>query len=311
MALSTWLTLKRLRLSNQIELIDSHFAFPEGFAANRLSKILNIPYVVTLRGARDTDTIGTSREQMLKTAIIDAHAIIGVSDSLRKFAINVGALPIRARAITNGVDTKVFFPEDRLIARSRLNIEANIPVLISVGSLIPLKGHHRVVELLPALKVKFPTIKLLIVGGSTGFGDTTALIRDLAKQLDVEDNVVLCGRISPNEIRWYLSAANLFTLATENEGWPNALMEALACGIPIVTTNVGGNSEIVSNKLFGEVVEYWEPIKFTNAIIERLNSDTGSYERTRFGENSSWEETGKKVVEVWDDVLASYHDTQQ
>jgi teichuronic acid biosynthesis glycosyltransferase TuaC len=299
MAFATWLCIKRNRLSASFDRIDSHFAYPEGFAAHTLAKHYKVPYTITLRGARDTDTEGTNREGMLRRAISDATAVIGVSDALRKFAIRMGCPSERAITIENGVDTDKFYPEERAAARTRLGIATDAQVLISVGNLIPLKGHHRIIDTIPELLKKFPKLQLLVVGGSTAFDDMTSHLETQISTLGLSSSVKMCGRIAPDELRWYLSAADVFVLATENEGWANALMEALACGLPIVTTDVGGNAEIIHRSEMGRIVPYWNPIVFQASVTDLLQDSTGREERLRFARNSSWDATAKRVIATW------------
>lgn len=304
MALSVWLIVRREGLQNQFDLIDSHFAYPEGYAAFRLSKHFKVPYTITLRGARDTDTEGTNREPMLRQAISSADRVIGVSEALCKFAVRMGAMPSKTIAITNGVDTKIFFPEPKTAAREKLQIKATSQVLVSVGSLIPLKGHHRVVEALPELLKIFPNMLFLIVGGATRYDDANSLVESAITESGLQNHVRLCGRVNPEDLRWYLSAADVFTLATQNEGWPNALMEALACGLPIVTTDVGGNAEIVHNQDMGKVVPYWDKIAFVKAVTEQLHNETGREARLQWVADRSWASTASRVVKTWDDCVS-------
>lgn len=305
MAFSVWMTIRREGLQNQFDLIDSHFAYPEGYAAFRLSKHYKVPYTITLRGARDTDTEGTTRERMLRQAICSADKIIGVSEALCKFAVRMGAEQNKTIAITNGVDTKTFFPESKIAAREKLKISADAQVLISVGSLIPLKGHHRVVEVLPDLLKIFPNLQFLIVGGATRYDDANGLVETAVNQLGLHNHVRVCGRVNPEDLRWYLSAADVFTLATQNEGWPNALMEALACGLPIVTTDVGGNAEIVHNQHMGHVVPYWDKQAFIAAVTRQLQNNSGRDIRLSWVQERSWANAANHVVNVWDQCAST------
>jgi teichuronic acid biosynthesis glycosyltransferase TuaC len=298
MALSVILWLRVNSMTKLFNLVDAHFVFPEGAAAKLVSSYLGVPYGITLRGARDTDTVGTNREPQLRAALKNASYTIGVSDSLRQFAIKMEAQIDLARAIPNGINQAHFFPEDQATARSKLALDPNAKIIISVGSLIPLKGHDRVVALVPNLLKTYPNLLLLIVGGATGFGDTEAQIQELVKSLNLEKHVRLIGKVNPQDLRWYLSAADLFALATSNEGWPNAVMEAIACGLPIVTTNVGGNAEMVHDPLVGYTVKYWEPQQFQNAIIEKLSNDSGREYRLNWIAQRTWTSVGRHVATV-------------
>lgn len=298
-----WLHLKGLRTT--FSLVDAHFVFPEGFAAKVVADHLKVPYGITLRGARDTDTVGTNREPQLRTALKHASYTIGVSDSLRQFAVKLEADASRAIAIPNGINQAHFFPENQDAARLRLNLNTEAKIIISVGSLIPLKGHHRIVELMPELITHYPNLLLLVVGGPTGFGDTQAQIEELIVALGLEKNVQLVGKVNPQDLRWYLSSADLFALATSNEGWPNAVMEAIACGLPIVTTNVGGNAEMVHDPRVGITVDYWAPSKFRDAILQQLSHDTGRPYRLEWIASRTWDSVGKKVAAVLKETIAA------
>jgi teichuronic acid biosynthesis glycosyltransferase TuaC len=296
-----WIHLNGFR--NVFKLVDAHFVFPEGFAAKVVAKHLSVPYGITLRGARDTDTVGTNRETQLRLALKHASYTIGVSDSLRQFAIKMNANSSTALAIPNGINQSHFFPEDQTTARTRLGLEIDAKIIISVGSLIPLKGHDRVVTLMPDLIRQHPNLLLLIVGGATGFGDTQSQIEALVTSLKLEKHVRLIGKVNPEDLRWYLSAADLFALATSNEGWPNAVMEAIACGLPIVTTNVGGNSEMVHDPRVGFTVDYWNPKQFENAVLEKLSNDSGRQYRLAWIAERTWSSVGKKVASVWSNTI--------
>ncbi len=299
MALSTLAVVKREGFSHKVGLVDSHFAYPEGYAAQIIAKKLKVPYGITLRGARDTDTVGTSCEPMLKSAIQNAQYIIGVSDALRKFAIKMGGASERATTISNGVNASLFFPEDKPAAREKLGLSLNSKIIVSVGSLIPLKGHERIVEIMPDVLKVYPDTLFLIVGAPTRYEDSSSQIRQRIEELNLHNHVKLCGRVVPEELRWHLSAADVFGLATQNEGWPNAIMEALACGLPVITTNVGGNAEIVHSDAMGTVVPYWDPQAFANAVINWLDEQPNREKRLAWAQGASWHGTAKRVAALW------------
>jgi glycosyltransferase involved in cell wall biosynthesis len=157
-----------------------------------------------------------------------------------------------------------------------------------------------VIDTMPELLKRFPDVRLLVVGGPTSFGDTSAMIQEQIARLGLAGQVTMCGRVSPDQLRWYLSASDLFVLATENEGWPNALMEALGCGLPIVTTDVGGNAEIVCSPAMGSVVRYWEPDQFIVEAGRWLENQDGREERLRWIAERTWDRAAKRVKETWD-----------
>ena len=108
------------------------------------------------------------------------------------------------------------------------------PVLESVGALVERKGFHRVIECLPALRRRFPGLRYLVVGGPGPEGDWGARLRRDVIDLGLQECVVFLGTLAPGELNVPLSAADVFVLATRNEGWANVLLEAMACGLPVV-----------------------------------------------------------------------------
>lgn len=143
-------------------------------------------------------------------------------------------------------------------------------MLIGVGNLIPTKGFHRIIPLLPALKARFPTLRFLIVGGGVSSGNNAAELEALARSHDVADIVQFCGRQPHDALKWYYGAADVFAQATAFEGWSNVFLEAMACGLPVVTTRVGGNAEVVASDAVGTLVDWWAPDQFSAAIARAL-----------------------------------------
>jgi len=172
--LMAWSTLGCVRAQQRrfgVDIIDAHFAYPDGHAATLIGRRLGLPVTITLRGSKDQRLIGTDCEPSLRDALAHADRVIAVSDSLRHEVAEPLGLPAgRVKVIGNGVDLEKFEPVDRTEARRRLGLDADAKVLIGVGNLIELKGFHRVVPLLPALRERFGKLVYLIVGGGTGAG---------------------------------------------------------------------------------------------------------------------------------------------
>ena len=183
-------------------------------------------------------------------AIRRATRVFAVAESLARDVKHLGVEKEIPR-IGNGVDTKRFFPESREEARRRLNIPDDARVLVTVGGLCERKGFHRVIEVLPAFRERFPTLIYLVVGGPSPEGDWSGRLRAQVEELALQNVVRFLGPVEPDDLRWPLSAADVFVLATSNEGWANVFLEAMACGLPIVTTDVGGNAEVVADSSLG------------------------------------------------------------
>ncbi len=306
MAWSTLGCVRELQRRFGADIIDAHFAYPDGHAATLIGRRLGLPVTITLRGSKDQRLIGTDCEPALRGALAHADRVIAVSDSLRHEVAEPLGLPAgRVRVIGNGVDLEKFEPVDRTEARRRLGLDADARVLIGVGNLIELKGFHRVVPLLPALRERFGKVAYLIVGGGTGQGDMSERILALAREHGVAECVRLCGRQAPEELKWYYGAADVFALATSYEGWANVLLEAMACGVPVVTTRVGGNAEVVASDAVGTLVEFWDGEAFGQALAAALARDWDREALVAYARANAWDLRIDALVDEFEALAAA------
>jgi len=267
MARSVQRTFDRIVEEFQPTILDAHFLYPTGNATRALARRHNLPYVVTVRGSADEWLIGTSCERRLVETLRDAAHVISVSAALKRNVVEhlVGdATP--CTVIGNGVDLEKFRPLDRERARAELRIDRAASVLIGVGGLVERKGFHRIIPLLPKLQRQFPKLVMLIVGGGTTMQDMRPQLEDLAAKAGATDMVRFCGPQPPDKLALYYSAADVFALATAHEGWANVFLEAMACGLPVVTTRVGGNAEVVCDDRLGSLVDFFDAERFTDAL---------------------------------------------
>jgi len=273
LALSSYRLVRRLRRQGQVDLIDAHFAYPDGYAATLLGRWLDIPVTITLRGTE----VPQSRQPVLRRRLLEAlrraDGIFSVAEALRRHVAGLGIDPERVQVVGNGVDLDHFQPMPREQAREALGLPLDGPVLVSVGGLVERKGFHRVIECLPALRAQFPSIVYLIVGGGGIEGNMEPELRSQVATLGLESAVMFTGPLPPEKLKIPLSAADLFVLATRNEGWANVFLEAMACGLPVVSTDVGGNREVVSEPALGTLVPFGDHEALGTAIAAALGRD--------------------------------------
>jgi glycosyltransferase involved in cell wall biosynthesis len=191
--------------------------------------------------------------------------------------------------VGNGVDTGKFHPVDRDQARRSLGIPDTATVLISVGGLTERKGFHRVIELLPALRSELPGLLFLIVGGASAEGDWGPQLRQQVRELGLEDCVRFLGTLPPEALKHPLSAADVFVLATRNEGWANVFLEAMACGLPVITTDVGGNREVVCRDELGAVVPFGDAGALRDALSAALARDWDRAAIVGYARDNEWD----------------------
>lgn len=303
MALCAFPRMRKLKRMGRLDVIDAHFAYPDGYAASLLSRWLKVPFTVTLRGTETRHLADSALAGRVLQAVDQATRVFSVSASLRSLLVNCGANPEKIEVVGNGIDTALFSPQERGVCRAALGISTNAKVLVSVGGLVPRKGFHRVIDVLPQLREAFPDLVYLIVGGGSAEGDCSRELGEQVRRLKLEDCVRFLGFRAPHELPVILSAADVFVLATSNEGWANVFLEAMACGLPVVTTDVGGNCEVVCDASLGVVVPFGEAEALSAALSESLCRNWDSRRLRAYAEKNSWDERVGRLVARFSHVM--------
>jgi glycosyltransferase involved in cell wall biosynthesis len=174
--------------------------------------------------------------------MLQADAVIAVSDELRQRIVEQGIPAGKVTAIRNGCDTAVFHPGDRDEARRQVGCDASSELIVYAGNLLASKGLGELMDAFVELAKIRPRLRVAIVGQGP-YGD--ALARRAAAA-GMEGRVILPGRRDAAGIAQWMRAADVFCLPSYSEGCPNVVVEALACGRPLVATNVGGIPELVN-----------------------------------------------------------------
>lgn len=301
LALGSLPTLWRLKRKGRLDVIDAHFGYPDGHAATLLGRWLGVPVTVTLRGTEVRHAATPAIAPRLRRALGRAERIFSVSTSLSELALGLGVAPDKVRVVGNGVDTARFYPLPQSQARAALRIPADAKVLISVGGLTERKGFHRVIELLPELRERFPGLIYLVVGGASAEGDWRARLERMACERGVASIVRFLGVVEPDALRLPLSAADVFVLATRNEGWANVFLEAMACGVPVVTTDVGGNREVVCRPELGTIVPFGDRAALLVALSAALGRRWDHEALVAYARDNEW---SKRVAELVEEFMA-------
>ena len=285
MALGALQTVRRLQREGfDFDLIDAHYYYPDGVAAGLLARWLDKPLVVTARGT-DLNLIpqyALPRRLILQTAA-QASASIGVCQALMDSLHDLGADASKLHTLRNGVDLERFTPESRSAARRWLGLPEDGKYLLSVGHLIERKGHHIAIEALTAL----PGVQLLVAGG----GPEHTALQALATRLGVADRVHWLGIIAQTDLKWCYNAADALALCSSREGWANVLLESMACGTPVIATNIWGTPEVVSTPVAGILMAERTSAALVTAW-EALQKHMPSRQATRcHAESFSWNAT--------------------
>ncbi|WP_240791229.1 glycosyltransferase [Roseomonas sp. AR75] len=289
--------LRRLLAAGQrFDAIDAHYLYPDGVAAVRLGREFGLPVVITARGS---DTSQLPRHavpgRLIRDAIARADALIAVSADLAEGLHALGAPREKVTVLRNGVDLGLFRqPADRDAARAALGLDG--PTLVSVGLLIPRKGHHLTIEALAQL----PDHRLLIVGD----GPERERLQALATRFGVADRLRLVGPQPHDKLAMYYGAADAMVLASSREGWANVLLESLACGTPVVASPAWGSREAIAAPEAGLVLDETSAAAIA-AGVRRLFAALPDRKATRaYAERFGWEETTMGQLELFRRVLA-------
>ena len=289
-AVGSFRTLLRLKRAGRLDVLDAHFAYPDGYAATLLGRWLKVPVAVTLRGTEARHAATRALRGRVITALRRAGRIFAVAESLKRTAVSLGIPERGVRVIGNGVDLHKFQRMSKHDARSSLGLPQAAPLLISVGGLVERKGFHRVIECLPALLRRLPDLQYVVVGGPSPEGDLSRQLHARVAELGLRDHVRFLGALPQEELKVPLSAADVFVLATRNEGWANVFLEAMACGLPVVTTDVGGNAEVVCRPELGIVVPFGDRAALCGALETALTKTWNRDAILAYARSNGWED---------------------
>lgn len=289
-------TMRRLvREGFDFDLIDAHYYYPDGVAAALLARWLGKPLAISARGS-DLNVIGAYpfARRLMTWAARRAQASIGVSSALVEILRGWGVPPQRLHVMRNGVDLQRFAPVEPQCARRELGLEGS-PLLLSVGNLVELKGHDLIIDALALLGDRHAGARLCIVGE----GPMRSRLEALAGRKGVSERVHFTGRV-PNEqlARWY-SAADMLVLASRSEGWANVLLEAMACGTPVVATDVGGSREVVADPCAGRLVAQRDAPSLTQAIEQVLAARLDRRAVRAYAERFGWHSTTEAQLSLF------------
>ncbi|MFQ5429087.1 MAG: glycosyltransferase [Phycisphaerae bacterium] len=302
--------LAALQAAEPVRLIDAHFVWPDGVGAWRVASAAGVPFVCTIRGKLVSQLAAAPKRRRIVEMLRRADALIAVSRSLADLANAAADIDLRVRVIPNGIDRALFHRTERGRALPDGPAHPDARSVVSVGHLQALKGFHHLVEIWPEVRRESGDIRLILVGGDAG---EPAYARRLRARIDAVNArcsprgsaaaVSLLGRQPPQAIAKLLNAADLFALASRSEGWCNAIAEALACGCPVVATDVGGNREIVRDERLGLLVPPADRGALRDAVCRALARQWDRSHIARLGGQRDWQQVGRECVDVLESVL--------
>jgi glycosyltransferase involved in cell wall biosynthesis len=247
------------------DVVLSYWLYPDAYGAMRAAQRAGVPLVVGARGSdlRVRDAIS---QRLTRPVLHAAQRILVVSEDLGRVAVrDYGADPARIRAIPNGCDASIFHPQPREAARAGLGVDAEAELVVYVGRLVQEKGLRELLDAATMLAPQRPRLRLALIGDGPMRAELEGRLA-----ADPSLRVALPGALGPQEVARWMAAADLVTLPSYSEGHPNVLVEALACGRPVVATPVGGIPEVVDADC-GVLVPVRDPAALAAGLADVLD----------------------------------------
>ena len=305
-------------------LVHAHF-FMSGLVAANLKQTLGIPFIVTFHALGEVrrhhqgscDRFPVERFQIEQRVIREADRIIALCpqdrDDLMTF---YGAGPATLTIIGNGFNPDEFYPLAKEVARTAVGLTQTELVILQLGRMVPRKGVDNVVRALGLLRQKYNlTARLLVVGGETDAPDPArtpeiARLQQFADEEGVRDLVTFTGRRRRDTLRYYYSAADVFVTTPWYEPFGITPLEAMACGTPVIGSNVGGIKHTVRDQKTGFLVPANDPDALAEKLALLLANDTL---RERMGQRAlhhvekhyTWGQVARQTADLYEEVIGA------
>lgn len=251
----------------QPEAVIGYWVYPEGAGALHAARQLGVPGVI---GALGTDIHMRSglNAWLTRRTLQQADAVITVSEAMTRYTHTQHGVPRdRITTIVNGFNTGIFHPRPREQTRHKLGVSADEQVILYVGRLIEAKGLRELIEAFQSVLRQHPRARLVFAGE----GAMKTELQGRIEQLNLRERIQLLGGQSPEAVAEWMSAADVVSLPSWSEGYPNVLVEALACGCPVVASRVGGIPEIVTDHN-GIMHPAKDPSVLADALLKALGT---------------------------------------
>lgn len=299
-AAKRWLR-RRQSQGQRFDLIDAHYFYPDGVAAAALSRASGLPLMITARGS-DLNLIG--RHAGARAAMLDAcaqaGACVGVSAALVEVLRGWGVPEHKLHTMRNGVDLARFQPQSQAEARRQLGLDEGAQLLLCVGHLVELKGHALVIDALSQLRAAWPALRLAIIGD----GPERAALQAQIERLGLQQQVRLVGALANTELAPWYGAADLMLLPSSREGLPNVLLEALACGTPVIATAVGGIPEVLNDARCGSLLSERSVPALAGAIEQALRLPADRPRIRAIAQQYGWASTSERLAQLMQGLAA-------
>lgn len=302
-----------LRTKIRPDVIHSHFAFPAGYVGVLLGRLFEKPVFITVHGYdihtfaqvpavtgyRAYTAVAATREYALvrratQYALQNCSLVIAVSKELRGWVIRLGIPPNKVVVVPDGVHVQKFQPEDQVQARNAVGLPSDRKVVLYVGHLVDRKDVSTLINAF-ARVVHQEHVLLVIVGD----GPLRSKLEHEVRSLSLTDRVRFVGAKPHDEIPVWMNACDVFSLPTLYDTFGCVLLEAMACGKPVIATRVGGIPEVVENGTHGFLVEPSDESQLANALLAGLRRDWNPQALIAHAAQYSWDTVAAQLFEQY------------
>jgi teichuronic acid biosynthesis glycosyltransferase TuaC len=283
-----WPVVQKINVKQTVDIVDAEFFYPDGPTALEIANRLGVPFTIKARGSDIHYWSGRAgcRSQIINAAQ-QAIALLAVSDAMKSDIAALGICESKITVHYTGLDQNRFYPRDRAAAKTELGLTG--PIILCVGALIARKSQNLLIEAL----VNMPGVNLILAGE----GEAEHAYRMLANRLGVADRVQFLGSVAHDRLPILYAAADVMALVSSAEGLANAWVEALACGTPIIASNVGGAPELITSPDAGRIVSRTVPnisLALQDLLANPIVPAAVAAQARRF----SWDENGRLLGEL-------------
>ena len=301
-----------VQVIKKCDLVHAHgHVYMSSYMAGKVAKKYKKPFIVTQHNTFiDYQSILNTLEHLNdltvgKSVLKCADRVIVVSKKTMEYVLKLGADKSKTSVIYNGVDTDYFHPMNKEESRKKLGLPKNRKIILSVRRLVYKNGLDTLIESVPLLTRDHPDL-LFVVAGK---GPSRKLIEDRVKELGIDANIKLTGFVPDRLLPVYYDAADYFILpSASGEGLPLVLLEAMACGLPVIATTVGGTPEIIKHMKNGVLVPPRNPEAMAETMAkllseERLGPTIGEEARRIVEDRFTWEENLRRLQNIYSEFL--------
>lgn len=293
--------MEKIHREERIDLINAHWIYPDGVAAQLIGKKLNIPVILTARGCdvNYSATVVTRRAQ-IAWALRECAGVTGVSQALVQSMNIIEPSSIeKSKVIYNGIDDNVFYPSESGRCREDLGLGVENKFLLFVGRLHEVKGLDTLIDALSLLQQKNQlNFETVLVGN----GPQREEIARKATSLGVAERVRFAGEAGHKQVPVWMRACDLLCLPSKREGMPNVILEALACGTPVIASRVGGIPEVVT-KDNGMLIEPGNPSDLAAKLKEAFSIKWDRDVVSGTMDNLTWSRVSDQYISFFRETL--------